>query len=208
MKRSSTISVVAALALTLVAQANLRADFVSWSYNWTPSTLGIAADPPGTGGLSLTGEQTKNADGTSDVVVTNIRAFSSAPRTNPDHITHGAYTFTLVLTDNASHASATMHFSGVFSGSFSASSANVVNSFTGPISETATLGGNTYVVTIGNYAPPGPPTASNAGSIAAHMAVNEIVRTGNAPEPSTLMLSWMGLFGIGAASWRRLRLAA
>jgi hypothetical protein len=74
-------------------------------------------------------------------------------------------------------------------------------------------------VTIGNYAPPGPPTASNAGSISAHVAVNEITPpplpppppppppppTGQAPEPSTLLLSCMGLLGLGAASWKKWR---
>jgi hypothetical protein len=209
MKRSSIFSQAAVLALALLAPAHVRANFVSWSYNWTPNTLSIPADASGTGGLSLTNELTKSADGTSDVVVTNIRAFSSAPRGTPDHITHGAYTFTLVLKDNASHQAATMKFTGFFSGSFSATSANIGNTFTGT-SASAMLGGNTYVVTIGNYAPPGPPTASNAGSVSAHVAVNEIIPPpppppGHAPEPSTLLLSCMGLFGLGAASWKKWR---
>src|SRR5437660_6050812 len=127
MKRSSAFLFAAALALTLSAQARVRADFVAWSYNWTPSALALPADVPGTGGISLTNEPTKNADGTSDVVVTNIRAFSSASRSTPDHFTHAAYTFSLVLTDLASNQSTTMKFSGFFSGSLSATSANIGN---------------------------------------------------------------------------------
>jgi hypothetical protein len=208
MKRSSAFLFAAALALTLSAQAQLRADFVSWSYNWTPSTLALPADVPGTGGLSLTNEPTKNADGTSDVVVTNIRGFSSASRATPDHFTHAGYTFTLVLTDLSSGQAAHMSFTGFFSGTLSATSSNIANTFTGVTTGTATLGGHTYVVTLGNYSPPGPPTASNAGSISAHVAVDEVRPpgiTGQAPEPSTLLLSCMGLAGLGASAWRRWR---
>ena len=210
MKRSSAFLFTTALALVLCSQARVRADFVSWSYNWTPSALALPADVPGTGGLSLTNEPTKNADGTSDVVVTNIRGFSSASRSMPDHFTHAAYSFALVLTDLASGQVAHMSFTGFFSGTLSATSSNIANNFGGPISGTATLGGHTYVVTMGSYSPPGPPTASNAGSISAHVAVDEIPTppppTGHAPEPSTLLLSCMGLMGFGATAWKKWRL--
>jgi hypothetical protein len=210
MKRSSAFLFAAGLALALAAPIQARADFVPWSYNWTPSSLALPADVPGTGGLSLTNEPTKNADGTSDVVVTNIRGFSSASRSSPDHFTHAAYTFTLVLTDLASGKSTHMSFTGFFSGTLSATSSNIANTFTGLTTETAKLGANTYVVTLGNYSPPGPPTASNAGSISAHVSVNEIqppppIITGQAPEPSTLLLTFMGLAGLGATTWRRWR---
>ena len=40
-----------------------------------------------------------------------------------------------------------------------------------PTVQALTLGGNKYTVTIGPYSPAGPPSASNAGSIAAHVDV-------------------------------------
>jgi hypothetical protein len=206
------LTALATLATIGLCQA--RADFVAWSYNFTPSALALAADVPGTGGISLTGEPTKKADGTSDVVVTNIRAFSSAPRNNPDRFTHAAYTFTLVLTDLASSKSAIMKFNGFFSGKISATSANLGNTFTPPLTQTVKLGGHVYAVNLVNYAPPGPPTASNAGSISAHVAVDQVSSGGggggpppNAPEPSTLLLSCLGLSGLGLARWRKWRQA-
>ncbi len=209
------LTALATLATLGLCQA--RADFVAWSYNFTPSALSLPADVPGTGGVSLTNEPTKKADGTSDVVVTNIRAFSSAPRSNPDHFTHAAYTFTLVLTDLASSQSTTMKFNGFFSGTISATSANLGNTFTPPLTQTVTLGGHVYAVNLVNYAPPGPPTASNAGSISAHVGVDQFTPpppppTGgggggtappNAPEPSTLLLSCLGLSGLGLARWQK-----
>jgi hypothetical protein len=211
MKRSSIFSLAVALAFTLLAQAQLRADFVSWTYNFGRSPVAVPAGGSGTGGLSLTDESTHQADGTSDIVATNIRAFSSAPRNHPDTFTNSPYTLSLSLKDNASGLSTTLAFHGVFNGFISATSANVTTTFTAPLTETVKLGSNTYTVNLGNYSPPGPPAASNAGSISAHVAVNEITPppppppTGDAPEPSTLLLSCMGLFGLGAASWKKWR---
>jgi PEP-CTERM motif len=188
-----------------------RADFVPWSYNWEPSTLAIKAGGAGTGGLNMTDEPLKHADGTSDIVVTNLRAFSSAARSTPDIFNHAAVSFTLLLKDELSNKSATLTFNGFFNGTISATSSNVVFTPTAPLTQTVKLGTNTYTINLGNYSPPGPPDASNAGSISAHVGVNEIIVTGggggnnNAPEPSTLLLSCLGLAGTGLAGWRQWR---
>src|SRR6516225_9561435 len=105
-------TLLAATVLVLGA-AHARASFVPWSYNWEPSTLAIKA---GTGGLSFTDEPLKHADGTSDVVVTNIRAFSSATRSNPDVIAKSSISFKLLLKDEQSGKTANLAFSGLFSG--------------------------------------------------------------------------------------------
>jgi hypothetical protein len=208
------------LALAVIGVGSARADFVPWSYNWEPSSLTIHAGGAGTGGLSFTDEPLKHADGTSDVVVTNIRAFSSATRGIPDVINHIPMTFKLFLEDEASKATATLSFSGFFNGTISATSANVAFVATAPLFRTVKLGANTFTINLGNYSPPGPPDASNAGSLSANVAVNEISHGGGgggiggsgggsgggrAPEPSTLLLSCLGLSGIGLAGWRKWR---
>jgi hypothetical protein len=198
---------VALAVFATVGFSHARADFVPWSFNWEPSALVIKASGAGTGGLSLTDEPLKHADGTSDVVVTNIRAFSSATRSHPDVFTHAAFAFKLVLKDEKSGQTGTLTFGGFFDGTISATSANVKATFTAPLFQTLKLGGHTFTVNLGNYAPPGPPAASNAGSIAANVAVDQTTSGGggNAPEPSTLLLSCVGLSGMGLAGWRRLR---
>jgi hypothetical protein len=199
------------LALTLLSAAGVRADFVSWSYNWSRSPVAVGASAGGTGGLTLTDEPLNHADGTSDIVATNIRSFSSASRSHPDTFTNATYSLHLNLTDTASGATANMTFTGFFSGTLSATSANIANTFTGPTTFSQTLGGHVYTVTIGAYAPPGPPTASNAGSISAHVGVDEFTPPGpgpgptpgpsNAPEPSTLLLSGVGVGLVGLGRW-------
>jgi hypothetical protein len=209
MKRPTTTLFTALFAVAAFSMSQVRADFVPWSYNWEPSALSVKAGGASTGGLSFTDEPIKHADGTSDIVVTNIRAFSSASRSKPDVFTNAAISFSLVLKDELSNQTATLKFSGLFNGTISATSANVRFTPTVPLIETVKLGGHTYTVNLGNYAPPGPPDASNAGSISAHVGVDEIVHGGGgggqAPEPSTLLLSCLGLSGLGIAGWRKLR---
>jgi hypothetical protein len=196
------------IVLTLLGTGRARADFVPWTYNWEPSALSVSA---GTGGLSLTDEPINHAAGSSDVVVTNIRSFSSASRTLPDVFNHANFSFTLTLEDDLSKQTATLKFGGFFRGKISVNSANVQVTYTGPLTQKVVLGGHAYTVDLGNFAPPGPPAASNAGSISAHVGVDETTSTGGgggshqAPEPSTLVLSALGLSSLGLAGWRRLR---
>jgi len=204
MKRSLPLF---ASTLLFFAGTSVRADPIAWTYNFTPSVNSLAADPPGTGGVSLTNEPTKNAINSSDVVITNLKDFSTAPAANPDKLsTGGAYAVTLVLTDSLSGEHATLTFTGKLSGTFSANNSNITNAFTGQTTQTVTLGKYDYTVSMVAYTPPGPPSASNSGSMSAHVNVAPS-STGGAttPEPSTMVLSFLGLSFAGAAGWRKRR---
>lgn len=188
---------------------------VGWSYNFTPSQSFVSADSPGSGTVSFTNEPTKSATNSSDVVVTNLRVSSTAMADSPDTLnSSGAWKVGLTVTDAASGASNTMMFSGKLSGTFSAANSNISNTFTGTTSYTwlapAAPGTKTrdqYTVTLTGYTPPGPPSASNAGSISAHITVTPEGGTSGTgtPEPSTLVLSVLGLGFAGVASWRKRR---
>jgi hypothetical protein len=207
--KCSRLLFASALAVLFLAGTSARADFIDWSYNWERNPVSVASGGAGTGGVSFTDEPTKMATGNSDVVATNVRVFSSATAANPDVLPAGSnYTLSLTLTDKASGATGTLNFGGTLSGTFSASNANVGNTFTGPLSQTLTLGNNTYTVTIGPYSPPGPPSASNAGSIAAHVDVNGgTIGNTQTPEPTTMVLGCLGLSFLGAAGWRKRKAA-
>jgi hypothetical protein len=167
MHRTISLLCYAGIALTLLLSTNVlvRADLLSWTYNWEPGSTNIPADGGGSGWIALTDEPSKSATDSSNTVVTNIRAFSSAPQSAPDQFNHAGYTFTLSLQDNASQASGGLSFSGFFSGSLTATNANIKNTFTSPTTQTLTVSGNTYTVTMGTYTPPGPPGAVNAGNL-------------------------------------------
>jgi hypothetical protein len=212
MKITSGFLYPAAIALLLGTGLTARASLVAWSYDFDRTPAVVLA---GTGGVTLTNEPGATAAGSSDIVATNLKVFSSADASSPDHLSPTPYTLTLSLTDTASHASTTMTFHGMLSGTFSAGSAHILNSFTGATMLTAVLGGNTYAVNLGAYSPPGPPSASNSGSISAHVTVTPAGNHGGhggpppstTPEPATAIMAGLGLGFVGLASWRKRRRA-
>jgi hypothetical protein len=193
----------AAAVLLLTLGGSARADLIFWTYNWSRSPAQVMSDAPGTSYISLTDESAHQAVGDSDIVATNIRAFSTAPPTNPDHFTAKPYTLTLFLMDQASGISGTITFNGQFDGTMSALNSNITNTFTNAVTQTLVLGTNRYTATIGNYAPPGPTGSSNSGSISAHAVVTVDSLLTDAPEPSTLALAALAVPLLGLAAWRQ-----
>src|SRR5262249_54232243 len=90
---------------------------------------------------------------------------------------------------------------GVFNGSISAGSSRLGFTLTGPRVQTLVLGNDVYTITLGRYAPPGPPGSQNSGSIAAFVSVRD--GTAHAPEPPTALLACLGVSCLGLVSWRR-----
>jgi hypothetical protein len=199
-----------ALALLLVANASSRADII-WGYNWEPSSSQINANSGGPGYLKLTDEPANSATGSSNTVVTNIQAVSTAPSSNPATFTNVPVSFALQLTDTASSKTDNLTFSGAFNGYITANSANVQLNFTSPTSSTVTLGGNTYAVMVGTYTPPGPPGAVNAGSLNAFVTVTPVNGGGGGiagvPEPASMTLACLAFPFVGLCAWRRRRAA-
>jgi hypothetical protein len=195
----------AALALTLVGTTNARAEFIPWTYSWLNSPAQVLADSPGTGMITLTNENTRDAIGTSDIVATNIHAVSTAPSDHPDVFTAKPYSLGLTLTDKDSGASGSLTFTGQFSGTLTANNSLIKNTFTGQTTQSVVLGDHLYTATIGQYVPPGPTGAVNAGSISAHatVEVSSVIQVTPTPEPSTLALWSVSLPFLGVSLWRR-----
>jgi hypothetical protein len=183
----------AALAAVLFGAVQARAEFAEWSYNWTPSATKIFADTPSMGEISLTNEPGGSATGDTFVVATNIKTISTSDPKNPAIFTGAAYSLVLTVFDEASKKSDSMVFAGKFNGVLSTKSAIIMNEFTSPTTQSVVIGNHKYTVTVGPFAPPGPPTASNSGSISALATVT----VSEVPEPSTLALASMCVAGAG-----------
>jgi hypothetical protein len=207
MKRNLFLLLAPVVAALWLVGSPVRAEFiVDWGYNWDRTPPVITA---GTGGVTLTNEPAVTAAGSSDVVATNLRTFSEAVSNHPDTISNGNYTLSVKITDTNTGVSGVLAFTGFLSGSFSKDSANVKNTFTGLLSKQLNLGGDVFTVSMISYSPPGPPTATNAGSIGAHVDVaagsggNNGGGGNHAPEPSCLVLAGMGLSFLGLGGYRR-----
>jgi hypothetical protein len=118
-----------------------------------------------------------------------------------------------MLRDDASGASGSLTFRGNLSGSINllqgVGNAGITNTTLGPTTQSLTLGGNLYTVTIGSFVPPGIPNDPNGvagptGSISASIAVQPA--TNSTPEPSSLVLACLGLPSLGLAGWFRRRI--
>ena len=189
------------LALLLAFVPKAHADLIPWAYNWSRSPSDIQADSPGTGHISLSDESIHSAIGDSDIVATNLKTFSTATAANPDIFTAKSYATTLTLTDLTSGTTGSLTFTGLLNGQLTASSSNIGNTYTGLTTQQLILGNTVFTATIGSYTPPGPPDATNLGSIGAHttVTVSHITPVEFMPEPGTMTLSLLGLaaFGIG-----------
>jgi hypothetical protein len=218
--KNLTALVPSTLALLLLAGAAHAAPL--FSYNWSPDTQKHFADGFGPGDtdhyVNFSNEPPKDASVNSvthktHLVATNLSVFSSADDDTPDSI-NSNYGLTLVLKDIATGHSHTFSFTGTLSGTFSSGTSNIDNTFTGGSPATWTdTNGDTFKITTDSYTPPGPPNASLLGSIGATVLYAKGNSTGggdtggggtqDSPEPSTLLLSFFGLSGLGMASWRK-----
>jgi hypothetical protein len=196
-----------AVLVWLIAPATpARAAFIPWKYDWSRNPPIIYSDTSKTSYVTLSDEKLTKAAGSSDIVATNLFAFSDADPNHPATFTNKGYTLTLFLLDVQSGQSGTLNFTGLLNGDVSEFSSNVNNTFTGQTTQTLVLGQHLYTVKLPYYTPPGPPGSTNAGSIAAHATV-QVTDIQKTPEPASIVLVLCGLPGLGYHCWRKRRRA-
>jgi hypothetical protein len=236
MKIRIAAAVLGALAVFALAGSVARADFVPFSYNFSPinpssppfpgvpsplptlnsDTINSPGATPQASKILLSNEPSVPEAATSDIVATNIDVVSDAVRNNEDHFfdggsattSSGGFALRLNIKDLASGAETALDFHGRFVGNLSATSANLEVLWDQDYSQAHpivfTLGNNEYSVFFDNYAPPGPPQAGLNGSITFHVDARPL-DVQKAPEPSTMVLSCVGLSLMGLAGWRKRR---
>jgi hypothetical protein len=159
------------------------------------------------------------------IVATNLNAASSATKAAPDSWNFN-YLLNVTLT-GASGSTANL----AFTGTITATGYNITDPTTGklftffnlqdtpssPVTQSATLDGNTVWVNLPSLAP-NTLGSTNNGAYSGYIWATPGQSSGGggptgggpqpSPEPSTLLLSFLGLSGLGAATWRRWRARA
>jgi hypothetical protein len=217
MKRLVTRFLVAGIAWLGYA-ASAHAD-PTWTYTTLASPLAIAPDVPG-GGLVLTSQSTPSAPttGGSQIVATTVIGSVSQ---GTDHYTNAGYSVDINVKDFDSGLTHTFTFKGQFSGNFSATTGSQIThqlqdpvtmafNDTALVSESFTFSGsgNTYTVTLDPHV-----IVGNLGSLPASIGGTLAVVGGpgdqqgdnvsSTPEPSTMVLSLLGLSVAGVTVIRR-----
>lgn len=220
MKHLSVGITITLSVLLAIAASQAQADYLSWTYTANSNVPGIAVNatsPNGGASVTLTNYSTPQAGATSIPVQAYVTSTSNTtPVTfGPSSDVPTTYKLALTITDDSTHDSGTLNFTGSMVGSLTATTSSVVNTLTPVGSSSLTLDGHTYTVTI----PPvtlAAPTSSQQDIRATVSVVNGSTQPpGNGggagtvngvPEPTSLVLAGVGISSLGASAyWRGLR---
>ena len=192
--------------LVLGATTQLRAD---WSYHWSITPSNVLTSGTGTVSFAMAQDGT----GASNIPVAAVTTSSSATASSPDRYSVG-YNLTLHLTDNTSNQSGDLTFHGTVAGTVTATSSNLTNTFSDPLTQKLTLGSNTYSVTINpSLMTLAAPNSTTPAQINAQVSVSSATGgppsggppISGAPEPTSLTLGCLASFGCGLGAWIRRR---
>jgi hypothetical protein len=233
MHRHCVPLVGAAFAVLLLTAAGARAtpSTILVTENWEPAQLKLYANGFSSGNdhyVSFTDENSVTVEvpvngsfPPASILATNLKTVSSQPNAgSADHV-NADYTLGLVLTNNATHDTAPLSFKGHLDALFAQhyASTNLADTFyydssnnhVQSVTKSVVIDGYTIFVTLGPFTPFSNPNSQNNGSIGGVM----FARVGDgpgpgpnpngSPEPSTLVMSFLGLSGLGLASWRKWR---
>jgi hypothetical protein len=155
--------------------------------------------------VSLTGFKNGSA-GTSIPVIAYVTSTSLSNPIAFDPST-AKYTLGITFTDNASHDSGTLTFTGSVGGALSATTSTLSNSFS-PSPSSLKLDGHIYTVTMSSVVM-APPTSTQQ-SILATVRVSDVTGDGtsspptaNTPEPGGIVLACMGVTFSGSQAYLR-----
>jgi hypothetical protein len=213
------------LALALLCGNSAKADYLNWSYSTEPSVAGVSAGGAGgsSGGTVQLTEFTNQAGGTSIPVIayTTASASTSPVTFNPSSST---YSLAMTITDNSTHDSGSLTFTGAVGGTLSATTSTLNNSFV-PSPNSLTLDGHKYTVTIPSLALASP--TSPQQNILASVSVSNVTEppvvvpravhpfvapqtfavvstpTTSTPEPGSIILACLGIAFMGTSGVRR-----
>jgi hypothetical protein len=189
---------LSAFALLMFAVPSVRADQISWNYDFSSTTSVQSTGAPGSVVLTpFKGSITGSEPMMTTITAANLQAFSSAAAGNPARFNNAEYTLTMRLTDASSGLAVAVTFEGVLNGTVSAAGSSLTNTFIGQKSFTYNLDHHIYDIAVGFVKDPGAPGSGDLGRINVNVSVH------HNPEPSSLLLCALGVPALGLFRRRR-----
>jgi len=226
-----------ALALLLCSSAHaglVPVSNVDFGYDFGPDDNGKVFANTGKGYVQISNDRNNLGGNTGPSGTTHVTAATLTTnaggvlgtqtfdsKTDP---TLGVYSLVMTLTDlnpndqkkfAAAALKKTFTFTGKFTGSFgefapshgqSSGFSNIGSIFPVPVQE-ADIGSFHWKVVLNSYGYVGYPGSGKTGSLGADVTASQVKSTAITPEPSTMLLSCLGLSFLGAARWRKRRRA-
>jgi hypothetical protein len=201
----------ALLVLMTACAGQVHADYLSWTYSANANVDAVSVNPsPQSGGaiVSFADYNTPQPGGTNVPIEGYVTTTSS---TTPISFNNSSFDLALKITDSATHDSGTLNFTGSLSGALTATTSSVVASFAPVNSNSLTLDGHTYTVSIPSVAlaPPTSPQENIMASISVTGGGGTPPPppppppppTNSTPEPTSLLLSILGVSCFGTVRW-------
>ncbi|HZV07475.1 MAG TPA: PEP-CTERM sorting domain-containing protein [Gemmataceae bacterium] len=226
--RISFFRLSSVLVLGLLWGGAAHAGYMNWSYHWSISPAPVFASGTGTVSQALG----PGGKGASRILAAAVTTSSSASAKDPDHF-NKYFSLTLHITDLATHKTGSLTFNGHITGTLTATSTHLTETFRTPL-EHVRLGNHVYWVDlpsslrlaapgaswipayyasvwVQNVSPPPKttwhPMAASIAMVREASVVADAPGAGSAPEPSSLILGGLGVALAGCAAVRR-RLAS
>ncbi len=201
------------LMVLLAAASHVRADYMNWTYTSSPNVAGVsvgATAPGGGASVALTDFNTPQAGASSIPVIAYVTSSSlTSPITFGSSVnTPSTYTMALQITDKATGNSGTLNFDGSLAGPMSATTSGVINTLTPIGSNTLSLDGYKFTVTIPSVtlaAPTSPQQNIMAMVSVSNASGSTVGQTSGTPEPGSLLLGSLGFSFFGVGCWWKRR---
>lgn len=212
------LAVLSAFGLGVLLGAPLMAEPIPVAWSFRNPFNEITFPSGATGGLTFPNTEFRSFAADQTILASTLSSYSIAKNTEPDILRGEQYQFALDLRDDASGEIARLQFKGVISGELWREGTRLRNEYLDGGTQTATLGGNSYNVSLVGFQSPTGYGVAGSGSITANVQIAAGIDTpadpdlppsdppaNTAPEPATLIIAGIGFASAGIAQIRRNR---
>jgi hypothetical protein len=195
-------------ALVILGNERAQAEAIDFSYQWTVQPSVLPGLPGSTGSVLFSAAQAGSSQAMlgdmTGATIPGATVTTTSSATNPPDSFQAGFSMKIHLSDTLSKQSGDLTFTGSVSGTLTATQSTLTGTFDNPLTQTLTLGGHLYSVSIAELFHPQPPGSPALVNISANVTVSNPKPT-STPEPSSLVLGATAMIGLAVRRLARAR---